>query len=362
MPRPIQATIDLPALRHNLAACRAAAGSRMVWAVVKANAYGHGIENAVRAFASADGLALLDLAEAQRARTAGWTRPILLLEGIFGVTDLEAVAALDLTVVVHNDEQLAWLAAARPARPIPVYLKLNTGMNRLGFIGAEASVARERLQGMPHARLVSVMTHFANADRADPEAGPASVAEQLQRFEEWTRGWTGERCLANSSALFLQPRAAGDAVRPGIALYGGTPMSGTPAARYGLRAGMHLRAELIAVRDVDVGGVLGYGARWAAREPTRVGVVACGYADGYPRVAPDGTPVAVDGKRVNLVGRVSMDMITVDLSQSPAARVGSTVELWGDLVPIDEVAECAGTVGYELMCALAQRVPQRVID
>ena len=362
MPRPIQATIDLPALRHNLAACRSAAGSRKVWAVVKANAYGHGIENGVRAFATADGLALLDLAEAQRARTAGWTRPILLLEGIFAASDLEAVAALGLTVVVHNDEQLAWLAAARPAQPIDVYLKLNTGMNRLGFIAAEASAARERLLGMPHVRLVSLMTHFANADRAAADEGPASVVEQLQRFEEWTRGWTGERCLANSSALFLQPAAGGDAVRPGIALYGGTPMSGTPAARYGLRAGMHLRAELIAVRDVDVGGILGYGARWAARVPTRVGVVACGYADGYPRIARDGTPVAVEGKRVPLVGRVSMDMITVDLTEVPTARVGSAVELWGDVVPIDEVAECAGTVGYELMCALAARVPQRVVD
>ena len=278
----------------------------MLWAVIKANAYGHGIENAVRAFATADGLALLDLAEAQRARAAGWTRPILLLEGIFGASDLEAVEALGLTVVVHNDEQLAWLATARPARPIDVYLKLNTGMNRLGFIGDEANAARERLQGLPQVRIVSMMTHFANADRDDPHDAPASVGEQLQRFEEWTRGWTGGRCLANSSALFLQPRATGDAVRPGIALYGGTPMSGTPAARYGLRAGMHLRAELIAVRDVGVGAVLGYGARWTAHEPTRVGVVACGYADGYPRIAPDGTPVAVDGKRVPLV-RTGLD-------------------------------------------------------
>ena len=362
MPRPIQATIDLPALRHNLAVCRTAAGSRKLWAVVKANAYGHGIENAVRAFAAADGLALLDLAEAKRARAAGWMRPILLLEGIFEASDIAAVEALGLTVVVHNEEQLGWLAAARPARAIDVYLKLNTGMNRLGFIGEEAVAARERLQGMSHVRLVSLMTHFANADRAAPDDGPASVFEQLRRFDEWTRGWTGERCLANSSALFLQPVAGGDAVRPGIALYGGTPMATTPAGRYGLRAGMHLRAELIAVRDVGVGGALGYGARWTARAPTRIGVVACGYADGYPRIAPDGTPVAVDSKRVALVGRVSMDMITVDLSQAPDARVGSTVELWGDVVAIDEVAECAGTVGYELMCALAARVPQRVVD
>jgi alanine racemase len=362
MPRPIQAIIDLPALRHNLARCREAAGGRKLWAVVKANAYGHGIENAVRAFAAADGLGLLDLAEAERARAAGWTRPILLLEGIFAAQDLEAVEALDLTIVVHNDDQLAWLAAARPQRRLAVYLKLNTGMNRLGFVGAEVQQALTRLQALRHVQLAALMTHFANADRASAEEGPASVVEQLQRFAEWTQGWTGERCLANSSALFLQPSAGGDAVRPGIALYGGTPMGGTPAARYGLRAGMHLRARLIAVRDVDIGAVLGYGARWTARQPTRVGVVACGYADGYPRVAPDGTPVAVEGQRVSLVGRVSMDMVTVDLSQVPTARVGSEVELWGDLVPIDEVAERAGTVGYELMCALAARVPQRVIE
>ena len=362
MPRPILATIDLPALRHNLARCRAAAGGRKVWAVVKANAYGHGIENAVRAFNAADGLGLLDLAEAQRARDAGWIRPILLLEGIFSAQDLVLVEALDLTIVVHNDEQVACLAAARPQRRLDVYLKLNTGMNRLGFIGAEVQPALARLQALPHVRVAALMTHFANADRASADEGPASVAEQMQRFAEWTQGWTGERSLANSSALFLQPSAGGDSVRPGIALYGGTPMGGTPAAQYGLRAGMHLRAELIAVRDVDVGAVLGYGARWMARQPTRVGVVACGYADGYPRVAPDGTPVAVEGKRVSLVGRVSMDMITVDLSQVPNARVGSEVELWGELVPIDEVAERVGTVGYELMCALAARVPQRISD
>jgi alanine racemase len=362
MPRPIHATIDLPALRHNLAHCRAAAGQRKLWAVVKANAYGHGIENAVQAFGAADGLGLLDLVEAQRARAAGWTKPILLLEGIFAAADLETVEALDLTVVVHNDEQLAWLAAARPGRPYPVYLKLNTGMNRLGYIGAEVQRALARLGAMPQVHVAALMTHFANADRASADEGPASVAEQLQRFDEWTQGWTGERCLANSSALFLQPSAGGDSVRPGIALYGGTPMGGTPAAQYGLRAGMHLRAELISVREVDVGAVLGYGARWTAERPTRIGVVACGYADGYPRIAPDGTPVAVEGRRVALVGRVSMDMITVDLSQIPEARVGSEVELWGDKVPIDEVAELAGTVGYELMCALAARVPQRVIE
>jgi len=354
MPRPIRATISLAALRHNLERAQAQAGARRVWAVVKANAYGHGIERAVRAFAAADGLALLDLDEAQRARDAGWRKPILLLEGFFEPRDLDVIAALDLTSVVHQHEQLDMLRQCRVARPLAVYVKLQTGMHRLGF-GNDVMQIVQQLQSSAHVRVDSLMTHFANADR--PGAGSAGVEQQMQAFATATQGWRGAVCLANSAALFLRPEVQGDAVRPGIALYGATPRAGLPAAQLGLEAAMTLRARVLAVQGLQSGDAVGYGSRWVAQRPSRIGIVACGYADGYPRVAPDGTPVWVAGAHVPLIGRVSMDMITVDLTEAPQADVGAEVELWGERVPIDEVAERAGTVGYELMCALARRVP-----
>ena len=354
MPRPIRATVDLAALRRNLERARSLAGKRALWAVVKANAYGHGIERAVRAFAAADGLALLDLDEAQRARDAGWRKPIMLLEGFFEPRDLDLVEALGLTSVVHQVEQVEMLTLHRPGPPLDVYVKINTGMNRLGF-GAEAMQAVRRLQALPQVRVVSLMTHLANADR--PGQGCADVGEQLTAFASSTQGWRGATCLANSAALFLRPEVQGDAVRPGIALYGASPQVGLPAAQLGVRPAMHLRSRILAVQKLRAGDAVGYGSRWIAQRASRIGVVACGYADGYPRVAPDGTPLWVAGSRVALAGRVSMDMITVDLSEAPQADVGAEVELWGEHVPIDEVAECAGTVGYELMCALARRVP-----
>jgi alanine racemase len=353
MPRPIRAIIDLAALRHNLARAREAAGARTVWAVVKANAYGHGLERALRAFAEADGLALLDLDEAQRARDAGWRKPILLLEGFFEPRDLDVVDALGLATVVHQHPQVEMLAAHRPRRAIDVYVKLDTGMRRLGF-GTDAMQAVERLQSLPHVRVAALATHLANADRTMP--GPADVADQLRAFAAAANGWQGAVSLANSAALFLRPEVGGDSVRPGIALYGGSPQAGLPAARLGLRPAMRLRSRLLEVRRLRAGDAVGYGSRWIAPQPARIGVVACGYADGYPRVAPDGTPVWVGGQIVPLAGRVSMDMITVDLANAPHAQAGAEVELWGEHVPIDEVAEHAGTVGYELMCALAPRV------
>lgn len=360
MPRPIQALIHLDALRHNLAQARRHAGARRVWAVVKANAYGHGLERVLPAFAAADGLALLDLAEAERARAAGWRKPILLLEGFFEARDLEQVARLGLVTVVHDDAQVELLAAHRGV-PIEVQVKLNTGMNRLGFAPARFAQVVDRLQALPAVNVTTAVMHFANADAPD-DGGPAGVGAQRARFEQALAGWRGQTSLANSAALFLRPEIGGDWVRPGIALYGGTPQAGTRAATLNLRAGMTLRSRLIAVQDLKPGDCVGYGARWKATRACRIGVVACGYADGYPRVAPDGTPVAVDGQVVPLVGRVSMDMLTVDLTDAPQAQAGSAVELWGPQVPIDTVAELSGTVGYELMCALAPRVPVEVIE
>jgi alanine racemase len=355
MPRPIFASIDLSALRHNLAVARSHAGARRVWAVVKANAYGHGIERAVRGFAAADGLALLDLEEARRARAAGWSQPILLLEGFFEPTDLPQLQALALTAVVHHRDQVDQLAAWRPpsgTEPLAVVVKLDTGMRRLGFAPGEITTVLQRLGALPQVRVDALMTHFANADGA---AGPGAVDAACAAFAQASRGWSGGTSLANSAALFMRPQVAGTAVRPGIVLYGGSPGGATVAA-LGLRAAMHLRSQLIAVREVAAGEAVGYGGRWRAPRPTRVGVVACGYADGYPRLAPDGTPVLVDGIRVPLAGQVSMDMITVDLTGAPGSGPGAEVELWGARLPIDAVAQAAGTVGYELMCALAPRV------
>ncbi|HQR72020.1 MAG TPA: alanine racemase [Burkholderiaceae bacterium] len=357
MPRPIQARIDLAAMRHNLEAARRRAAGRRIWAVIKANAYGHGIERAVLGFGAADGLALIDFEEARRARRAGWNGPLLMLEGLFAPEDIAACRELDLTAVVHSEAQLRMFEAAPPGPAVGVYIKSNTGMNRLGFEPREVAAVHARLARLPSVRVDGLSMHFANSDRVDAAAGPVSMNEQLQRFDAACRGLDAPRCISNSAALFLHPPLAEDWVRPGIALYGATPDSARPAESLGLRPAMTLATELIAVRTVAAGEAVGYGSRFVAQRATRIGVVACGYADGYPRHAPDGTPVAVGGTVVPMAGRVSMDMITVDLADAPDATVGTPVELWGAQVPIDRVAQLAGTVGYELMCALAPRVP-----
>ena len=362
MPRPILATIHLGALSRNLARAREEARGRFVWAVVKANAYGHGLERALRAFGGADGLALLDLDEARRARVAGWRKPILLLEGCFEASDLAVCSDLDLTAVVHCGEQLEMIEHHRPAHPVSVHLKLNTGMNRLGFRPQGAVQAYERLRGLTTVRELTLMMHFANADRPRGAAGAVAAVEQLEEFTSVTAEWPEPRSLANSAALFLLPEIGGDSVRPGISLYGGATDESHPAAALGLKAGMTLTSRIIGVQSVEPGAAVGYGSRFVAQRRSRIGVIACGYADGYPRHAPDGTPVLVGGSRVRLAGRVSMDMITVDLTDVPHAGVGTPVELWGAQLPIDEVANAAGTVGYELMCALAPRVPVVEVD
>ncbi len=356
MPRLISAVIDSLAMRRNLALARRHAGERFLWAVVKANAYGHGMTRALRGFTEADGLALLDIDEAQRVRDAGWSKPVLLLEGCFEPRDLEMVSALQLTPVIHAKEQIDMLEHARLAAPIDVYLKFNTGMNRLGFDANTAASAYARLKALNIEQL-TLMIHFANADRAVGASGPAEVSEQLAALQRIAGQWTEPRSFANSAALFLRPEVKGDSVRPGIALYGAATDESHTAAQLGVVPAMTLKSRLIAVQTLKPGQAVGYGSRFSASSPMRIGVVACGYADGYPRNAPDGTPVIVDGVRVPVAGRVSMDMITLDLTLAPGAAVGSDVELWGKQLPIDEVANLCGTVGYELMCALAPRVP-----
>ncbi len=362
MPRPISATIHSAALQHNLARCRQAAPESKVWAVVKANAYGHGIERVFEAFRSADGFALLDLEEAQRVRQVGWRGPILLLEGVFEPRDLEQCSRLDLWHVVHCEEQIDMLAACKTHVAHRVFLKMNSGMNRLGFSPQRYRSAWSRLNALTQVDEISHMTHFSDAD------GGKGIAEQMRTFGTTTADLPGERSLSNSAATLRHADAvaASDWVRPGISLYGSAPDHPEHAAPdWDLQPGMTLASKIIATQTIDTGASVGYGSAFVAKLPMRIGVVACGYADGYPRVAPTGTPVLVSGIRTRLLGRVSMDMIAVDLTPLPQAGFGSEVTLWGKasngaVLGIDEVAQAAGTLGYELMCAVAARVPVQV--
>jgi alanine racemase len=362
MPRPLHATIHLDAMQHNLARARACAPTARVWAVVKANAYGHGLERGMRGFAEADGLALIETENALRLRELGWVKPILLLEGIFDASDVPLLAEHNINSAVHCIEQVKMLEYTQLYRPIDVHLKMNTGMNRLGFPPEDYAAAYQRLRAIPGIRNITLMTHFANADEL--EHPRLSIAEQVRRFREGAQGLEGQRSLSNSGGVLHQAMLAkelhNDWVRPGIMLYGGTPGGGVTAREYGLLPTMTLKSEIIGIQQLRQGDSVGYGSRFEAPGPMAVGVVACGYADGYPRHAEHGTPVLVDGVRTRLVGRVSMDMMTVDLGPVANARVGSKVTLWGDGLPIDEVANAAGTIGYELMCALAPRV--RVVE
>lgn len=353
MPRPLVATIDIAALRHNLGIAKKNAPGAKVWAVLKANAYGHGLERGMRGFADADGLGLIEVENAVRLRELGWKKRILLLEGFFDMQDLPVVVEHGLDVVVHNAEQLAMLEQTPLAAPIDVHLKMNSGMNRLGFTPQTYRAAHDRLRANTSIRNISFLTHFANAEDANNPA--LTLAEQVRRFNQATEGLLGDRCLSNSAADLLHPECAADWIRPGVMLYGGTPGKQS-ASELNLLPAMSLIGEIIGVQDIVAGDAVGYGSKFVADGPMKIGVVACGYADGYPRHAPSGTPVIVDGARTKIVGRVSMDMITVDLTSINSARVGSKVTLWGDDLPIDEVAAAAGTIGYELMCAIAPRV------
>jgi alanine racemase len=324
MPRPIHATIHTSALHHNLERVRQAVPDAKIWAVVKANAYGHGIERAFEGLRAADGFALLDLDEAERVRHLGWRGPILLLEGVF---------------------------------------ELNSGMNRLGFTPQRYRSAWARLNALPQVDEISFMTHFSDAD------GPRGIAHQVQTFNAATQDLPGERSICNSAAALRHAGDAqvrGDWVRAGIVLYGSAPDHPEhTAAQWDLQPSMTLATRIIGTQQLQAGDTVGYGSRFTAEGPLTIGVAACGYADGYPRHCDTGTPVLVNGVRTRLVGRVSMDMVTVDLTPllqaGVAAGFGSEVTLWGraqngTVLCIDEVARAAGTVGYELMCAVAPRV------
>jgi len=365
MPRPIQARIDLAALRHNYLVARerlaGAARSANAWAVVKADAYGHGLIRTATALADlADGFALLDLDAAVTLRHAGFRQPILLLEGFFEPADLAICAEYDLTTAIHRVEQLQMIRAAALEKPLPIYVKLNTGMNRLGFTIEQLPALRAELAKAPAVvDPITLMTHFAEAD------GERGVAWQMERFAQMRTAWPESAgwpvSMANSAALLrfseVANPAPNDWARAGILLYGGSPFADADAASLGLRPVMTLASRILAVQTIAAGERVGYGGTFVAERTTRVGIVACGYADGYPRHAPTGTPILVAGQRTRTIGRVSMDMLACDLTDLPNAGVDSPVILWGDGLPADEVASAAGTISYELFCALARRVP-----
>lgn len=378
MPRPIAVHISIPALQHNLEQIRqvlaqqAQSLQRMspkVWAVMKANAYGHGITEAVQGFAQADGLAMLDFDEALRCRQLGWGKPIMLLEGFFTLEDLHLVDQYQLTTVVHSPEQLSLLErhVTQLQRPLAIMAKLNTGMNRLGFAPDQFGDAFRRLQQLRQQGYVSQlgkMTHFARADD-----DPSITYQQLQCFNQYTSHLDGMISVCNSAGTLtasLQqhlPAQFEQWVRPGVCLYGASPFAALSAKDLGLQPAQTLKAEIISVRNLAAHQGVGYGHNFISPTPMRLGVVACGYADGYPRHAPTGTPIWVEGQPTRLVGRVSMDMLMVDLSTLPQAKVGSSVVLWGQGGPsVDEVAMASGTIGYELLCAVAPRVPRIVLE
>ena len=366
MPRPIFCTVSLAAMQHNLSIAKNMAMPRAAWGVIKANAYGHGTDMALQGFAQADGLAMLDFKDAQFCRQAGWTKPILMLEGAFEHADVLLAQRLNLNLVVHSQYQLDWIIHS-DGPTIGVHLKINTGMNRLGFQPAQASGVYQQLVDCKRTSQIVWMTHFANADAPAQQKNGVLVERQMACFGHGTNG-----SVANSAALLSKQQATPQPasqtqnlehelgwVRPGIALYGSSPFANQTAAALGLEPAMALTATIIAVQHLNAGDQVGYGSSFTAAAAMRIGIVSCGYADGYPRHCASGAPIAVDGVRTRTVGRVSMDMLAVDISQIACAGLGSTVELWGAVVPIDEVATAAGTIGYELMCAITARVTRR---
>lgn len=350
MSRGTRVTVHLNHLRHNLAVVRRFAPQCSVWAVVKANAYGHGLVRVAQLFAPlSDGLAVATLDEALKLRLAGLDTPILLMEGVVNAEQTQQALTARLELVIHHREQIQWLAQAQVDQPVRVWLKIDTGMHRLGVSVNEVSGCLSQLEALPHIAKVGVMTHYACADDLDS----AKTSTQYKAISPWLTG--RESSLANSAAVLFWPEHQGTWVRPGIMLYGASPSAQRSARDLGLRHTMTLQAPIIALRDLQPGDSIGYGATYTATEPMRLATLAMGYADGYPRHAPNGTPAAVRGERIQVVGRISMDMMTVDVSRVPKVQLQEFVELWGGTVSVDEVAHAAGTIGYELMARLSIR-------
>ncbi len=356
MSRPTYALIDLTALEHNLAVVRLHAPHARIMAVIKANAYGHGLLNAANALRHADGFAMLEIDAAISLRNAGYRQPILLLEGFFSTMELALFEQYHLTAVIHHNNQLTMLETSRH-RKLDVFLKINTGMNRLGFTPEQFPSVLRILEANASINNITLMTHFSSAGDSN---GGADFSKELQCFNTVTTGYNQPRSLANSAAIMRYPATHADWVRPGIMLYGASPLANKTATELDLHPVMTVSSEIIAIQNLEMGDKVGYSGLFEANRSMRIGIVSCGYADGYPRHAPTGTPVLVNNQRTQIIGRVSMDMIAIDITGIEDAQINSRVTLWGEGLPIDEVANSAGTISYELLCALAPRVEVRV--
>jgi len=358
MTRPVHASIDSAALQHNLTRVRQLAPASSVMAIVKADAYGHDLLISSRALKTADSIGLLELDDAIRLRDEGFTQPICLLEGFFESDEIPLIASYQLEPVIHSSWQLDILDGYQDEAELSVWLKIDTGMNRLGFAAAEFKKIMTRLSSMQCIKNISVMSHLANADTPEDPG----TAEQLRDFMHTTESVNAPRSLANSAAILGHPDCQLDWVRPGIMLYGSSPFAESSAKDLDLKPVMSLQSKIISIKQCSKGDAIGYGGTWICPEDMPVAVIACGYGDGYPRHAPAGTPIMVAGQKTQLIGRVSMDMITADLRGIDNALVGSTVELWGEDISVDTVAKMSATIAYELLCGITARVKRQEVN
>jgi len=355
--RPLKAFINQASLQHNLATVKQLAPYSKIMSVVKANGYGHGLINVARGLNESDGFAVLTLNEAIDLREHGFEQDILLLEGAFEAYEISIAAKMHFNLVVHNLHQLQMIEKLKLNRPLDIHFKINTGMNRLGFNPQEAKEILKTLQNKSHFKSITLMTHFATADE------PRGVDWQLSVFDDIAKPFNFSRSVANSASIVNFKKTHLDWVRPGIMLYGASPIMGHKSSTLNIKPVMQLKSKIIAIQNLSKNDSVGYGESFKAKKDMRIAVVACGYADGYPRHAPTGTPVYVEGKKTSTVGRVSMDMLYIDITDIPHASISSDVELWGEHVPVDDVAEKSGTVGYELLCAISasKRVPIEIV-
>jgi alanine racemase len=357
MSRPIQAIIDHSALAHNLAIVRQYAPNARILAVLKANAYGHGLLHTADALKNVDGFALLELDAAITLRTAGYQQSILLLEGFFSTKEIALIERYRLSPVIHHTEQVSMLSDLKNHK-MDVFIKVNTGMNRLGLSPKQLPQVIKELANNRHVKNITLMTHFASAD--DPSE-KASVLRQLRCFETITETYNYPCSLANSAAIVNYPETHSDWVRPGIMLYGASPFPDKTAADLNLLPVMTLSSKIIAMHDLEPGDKVGYHGLFKADDQMRIGIVACGYADGYPRHAPTGTPILINNQRSRLLGRISMDMLAIDLTEAKNTKLGDPVVLWGKGMPVEEIATHAGTSSYQLLCGLSARVDRKFL-
>ena len=357
--RPAHAIIDLAAIRHNYQVAKTTAPHARAIAIIKANGYGHGaIEVGKTLSPIADGFGVACIEEALELRESGITNPILLLEGIFDPDELPLVDEYRFSIAIATQQQLNWLLASNLKQPIDVFLKIDSGMHRLGIEPENAREVYTKLSASPRVKNVVMMTHFARAD--EPEQ--PTTKNQLATFTNAIDGIDAPCSLSNSAGTLVHPSTHGQFIRPGIMLYGATPLGHNHTSDTLLKPAMSLRSAIFSIRDLQTGEPVGYAGRYVCDRPTRVGVVAMGYADGYPREAIDGTPVSIDGHRSRIIGKVSMDMLTVDLTDLPHIKEGAPVELWGNEVKANEVADCCDTIAYTLFTGVTRRVPMRYIN